>query len=229
MTVIARPRSGRAGQDGGVRDTWQEGMKHWNPQRWGQWFGEHKRRRLAERERSRRGAAERRLRIEPRWTPSGDPERDAQQRSELWHQDRPERPRSVRYEWEEQQALRRQEVLTYPTLPVRHPADLRRPEGAPDHQDPLTVGSGPAGEALALWGKTSERATHLSHDDRDGQLSASTPWETSRAGWCAPSTSVEASPGCSAPSRARCGSARARSPCVKNTSASTARSTSAPI
>ncbi|GAA0294665.1 hypothetical protein [Kineococcus aurantiacus] len=159
-------------------DTWQEEMEHWSQQRWGQWFDEHEQQRVAERERSRREAVERRLRIEQRWTPSGDPERDAQQRSELYHQDRLEHPHSIRREWEEQQALRRQEVLTYPTLPLRHHTDLQRPEGVPEQQDPRTVGFGPSGEALALWGETSERATHLSRYDCDGQLSASMPLET---------------------------------------------------
>lgn len=153
-------------------------MDRWGAQRWGQWFDEHEQRRVAERERSRREAIQRRQRIEQKWTPSGDPERDAQQRSELWHQDRLEHPHSIRSEWEEQQALRRQEVLTYPTLPLHHHADLQRPKGVPEQLAPLTVGFGPAGEALALWGETSQRATHLSRYDRDGQLRASTPLET---------------------------------------------------
>ena len=134
-------------------ETWREEMRHWGQQQWSQWYAEHERRRVADREQGRRDAVEQRHRIKQKWQRSGDWEQDWKQHQELERQDDLEHPeiKQRKRERERQQSTRQQEVLAYPALALRRHADLRNPDGPSSAREPMTIGFGPTGEALALW------------------------------------------------------------------------------
>ncbi len=150
-------------------------MRQWEGVRWRQWFEEHAQRRSAEEERSRRAAAEGRRRVEQERQRLGIAKDDHEGLAELRRADRVEHPERdlLRQEWQRRRAVRAQRVQTYPLLPLRHHADLAPADG--EHHELVSVGFGPAGQALAVWQRKGGQATEVSYHSPDGRPGQSTP------------------------------------------------------
>ncbi|PPK89820.1 YD repeat-containing protein [Kineococcus xinjiangensis] len=161
-------------------ETWREEMRRWGRQQWLEWHAEHERRKEAANAQAQQEAAEHWQRIDQERRRLGIREGDIEQLQELLRQDRLQHPEESQssQESDRRRAMRRQEVLTYPTLSLRHHAHLQRPEGVPEQQDPLTVGFGAADDAVALWDGSSQGAALVSWYHCDGRLAASTPLTT---------------------------------------------------
>ncbi|WP_432571006.1 hypothetical protein [Kineococcus sp. SYSU DK005] len=156
-------------------ETWREEMRTWDEPQWQQWYHEHEERSRAIHEQERWESEDRRQRITQLWGPSGDPKQDFERLSELHRRDRLEHPSEMRRAHEQRESIRRQEVSSYPTLPLRHHADLRHSDRRSREQEPVTVGFGPAGEALAVWAHGGDGAVEVSHHAPDGTSRAITP------------------------------------------------------
>lgn len=150
-------------------------MRTWEQSRWRQWYEEHEQRSRAKDEWWRREAEEQRRRLAEKLRPSEDSKQDSEQHMELYRQDALEHPSEAQRAHEQQESIRRQEVSAYPTLPLRHHADLHHLDRRSQQQEPVTVGFGPAGDALVVWEHGGEGAVQVSHHAPDGTPGTITP------------------------------------------------------
>ncbi|MEW9266611.1 hypothetical protein AB1207_17820 [Kineococcus endophyticus] len=107
----------------------------------------------------------------------GIDEKDVDRRRELFRQDRERHPetRELWKEWEQRRTVREHEVLAYPTLTLRRHADLRPDDTSPP-VEPLTVGFGALGDAVALWPGSNEGGEGVvSRHGSDGRWNDRTP------------------------------------------------------
>ncbi len=152
-------------------------MRHWGQPRWREWFDDRARRVADDEERSRQVGVARRRRLEEERRRLGIDEKDVDRRRELFRQDRERHPetRELWKEWEQRRTVREHEVLAYPTLTLRRHADLRPDDTSPP-VEPLTVGFGALGDAVALWPGSNEGGEGVvSRHGTDGRWNDRTP------------------------------------------------------